>query len=451
MQGRVKVESSDIDPEKADNFVSMLANSSKKQKPARQRPATTSQLSNAVSEEVHHADELLHSFSPEADHFALLFPVLNKHRLCVYDAATGQVVSEHITDDARVTAISWGRLIYNLENDSSQAEKQSPSKKRRKHPDHSAELGSPNKDQGIEVIALGLSSGTTELFSPAHGRVVRSLSDPSLRSAITCVRLRSVISADSRITLACVSTNAGEICTWNASQNIPMAKWRHDAHKDLSSFEFNPHDETYLAGSTNISLYSLNKRDLISGQPVQPEQINHFSGHANRISGLIWELTKEPRRFVSRSGTDRFLNVWEVPTSQTSPQEGLIVSISMDDNVRHSCLDPNAPPHEQLLFGLTSSGTGALYVLPMAKVQSKTTTPDRTKIRLISGSEVRFEPISATFIRGREGVLRFAFLVGGIRLLIEEVVSCLELGIDLYLDVLLRDSERAMATSSKIL
>jgi hypothetical protein len=86
------------------------------------------------------------------------------------------------------------------------------------------------------------------------------------------------------------------------------------------------------------------------------------------------------------------------------------------------CLDPNATPEQQLLLGLHSSGSGAIYSLPMTKVPPKSTVPPRSSLQVLTSATIRTELISATFVPRKDGVLRLAFLVGGIKLLIEDTV-----------------------------
>ena len=50
----------------------------------------------------------LSSFSPDGALFAFLSLAVDKHRLRVYDVATGSAVADHTFDAARVTALVWG-------------------------------------------------------------------------------------------------------------------------------------------------------------------------------------------------------------------------------------------------------------------------------------------------------------------------------------------------------
>jgi hypothetical protein len=222
------------------------------------------------------------------------------------------------------------------------------------------------------------------------------------------------------VSFAYVVTDKGDIHAWNATQNAHSARWSHDTSGEMA-VEFTPMARdgisTYLAASTVITMYSVVDQEVFDNKVVRPRKQMTFTGHASRIKSLAWEYTQEPRRFVSRAERDRFLNVWEIPTSGQKNTDCLLSSIALDDYVRHICLDPNAPSEQQLVLALSSS-SATLYAMPLAKGVMQL----RSNIRVLTPSTVRTELLSATFVPGDTQTLRIALLAGGLKVIVEDIV-----------------------------
>lgn len=379
-------------------------------RPSKSRTISTSSLAQPSQSDT---SSVLSSFSPDGTLFALATLAVDKHRIRVYNVISGQAVAEHTVDSERVSVLSWSTL----HPESSNPESRSPSKKRKKT---RSEDGNPisEADKEVVVLVIGLSNGTVSFFSPAHSKVIRTLSHPTSTTPIFALAIgladKSVIwtsSADSTIRL------------WDIQKNYLLRSWKNEDHIPSTSLSVRPDggvDQTdLLVAHHHIRLLEVQSADSNSAQ--KPTQIASFTGHASPIKNLLWSTLETPSKtFFSSAENDRFIYVWGVEGA--SLNEKSIACMSLDSDVRFLRLDKSEPTCETLI-ALSSSGKLTFTPIPtdfprgIAEKASKIPSlVPRSTLSTASQSNSQdqavldFVPVSA-----ETGFIRVARLVKGIR------------------------------------
>ncbi|GLB36536.1 putative dip2/Utp12 family protein [Lyophyllum shimeji] len=397
------------------------AKSKKRTKPPQGRPVSTSAISHPVVEDASHLTSLS-SFSPNGNHFAFLSLAVDKHRLRVYSTVTGQSVAEHIIDSARVSALTWSMFDPSEGKDVSSKAEASPSKKRRKR--DSLHVADEAQSKAIEVVILGLSNGTILLFSPNHGRVLRTLSHPTSTAEILSVAV--IENADKTSTLWASGAD-GAVRLWNAQTNEIVGSWKNDDRIPFTSLAARPTDQRgrvdLLAAHHSIQLLSTTS-DIADFENEKPTQLASFTGHASSIRQLEWDASQTPStRFLSRAEADRFLYIWQVPEG-ASTEGKAVASISLDSDARGCSLSISEKSHDatkkQTLLTLSASGKISIFPIPSelatptgSKHKLSTLLP-RSNLVTSAKSASTAKIVDAVFSSDGESI-RVARLVGGIR------------------------------------
>ncbi|KAJ6569660.1 WD40-repeat-containing domain protein [Mycena capillaripes] len=394
-------------------------------KPPRGRPAATSSISQPVVEDASYLTALS-SFSPKGNLFAFLSLAVDKHRLRVYDTATGQSVAEHVVDSARVSSLTWSNF------DPSEAPRSAPSdveeppnkKKRKKRNSQANGEGPLEVIAAIEVVLLGLSDGTVLFFSPTHGRIIRTLSHSTSTAAILSVVLTE--NGDS-VPTTWTSGADGAIRLWNAQKNDILGSWKNDDRIPYSSMAIRPTGEgdrvDVLVANHSIRLLSTNPDTLTE----KPAQVASFTGHASSVKQLQWDASQTPpSRFMSMAEGDRIVSIWQTP--EGSVAEGkMVASVQLDSDARTISLSvsSSASSERQNLLTLTASGKISIFPIPTELVPPASSSRTQHKVSTLlprsnlsvsakkgsSGSQV----VDATFAIGVIGHIRVARIVGGVR------------------------------------
>lgn len=403
-------------------------------KPPRGRPAATSAISQPAVADTS-ALTYLSTFSPRGDLFAFLSLADDKHRLRVYDTVTRQSVAEHVVDTARVTSLCWARCnMSDAQRQSAEDEtdSQQPKKKRKKR--NSQAAASAAQPVPPQVVVLGLSDGTLSLFSPTHGRIVRTLSHISSIAAILSVAVDDA--RDDETSLIWTSGADGTIRLWNASKNDVVSTWHIDDRIPYSSLAVRPSvDEEgrtdILVAHHAIRLLSVtsSSSELHISENQKPKELAKFTGHASPVKNLQWS---NPSHFLSMAEADRFVYVWHVP--EVASTEGKIVaSIPLDSDTRcFSLSTTSAMQSDQTLLTLSASGKISVFPftsdltnqsLSNSKQKIPTLAP-RSNISVSSKKDTgSAEVVAASFVSGEEGRIRVARLVNGIEPIFDVVVS----------------------------
>ncbi|TFY79864.1 hypothetical protein EWM64_g4149 [Hericium alpestre] len=379
-------------------------------KAPKNRPQSTSALSQPVVEDASSTFSFS-SFSPKGDLFAYVSLSIDKHRLRIYDTVTGQSISEHVVDSARVTTLAWtqfdpseGQKFASVDGD------ESPKKKRKKRNSLAAQGEAAERSDAPQVVVLGLSDGSLLLFSPSHARVLRTLSHPSSTAAILSLDFST--SGDNASTIYTSSAD-GSIRLWDARNSNYLASWKDSDRIPFTSISVRRSPEAeddehvhILAAHTSIKLLSA-EIPSSSSTSLDPDELAAFTGHASNVTSLHWQPAQsegEPsRHFISMAERDRHVCLWEVPDAG-SKEGKLSASIPLDSDARQISVS-SAEKHNLLV--LSASGRISVFSpssdLAARLIVSAKRTPGAVKV------------VSASFMHDQEGRIRVARIAGGVR------------------------------------
>jgi U3 small nucleolar RNA-associated protein 5 len=400
---------------------------SKKQKPHKER-LSNSTFNQPVPQDLS-SPLALSSFSPDGTSFAFLSLAIDKHRLRVYDTLSGQSRAEYVVDLGRVTSLAWTRLdLSGGPSVPSDDETNRPKKKRKKR--QSLRADSENDAlTSIEVVVLGLSDGSLSLFSPSHGKVLRTLSHPTSNTSILSVVVNQTVNLGTYIW---TSGADGAIRVWNATKNSMVGSLKVDNRIPYSSIAFRPVglDEedgelNLLVANHTIQLLSM-ETSLIHLENQKTEALATFTGHASPVIQLHWDVSQQPAvRFVSMAQADRFMYIWQLPNPEdTNPTEGKIVaSITLDSDARTFSLCDFTGASKQHILTLSTSGKISVFPIPTELSSSTNSRKSQKFPTLLPCSTIsitpkkhssNFQVVDVAFT-SKEGQIRIAKIVGGVR------------------------------------
>ncbi|KAL0950633.1 hypothetical protein HGRIS_007423 [Hohenbuehelia grisea] len=428
-------------------------------KPPKGRPVSTSAISQPAVEHAAHLTSLS-SFSPKSDYFAFLSLAVDKHRLRVYDTATGQAVAEHTLETARATALEWA--YYDAKGGEVEDVSPSPNKKRRKkrYGQTAKDGGQPQK--GTLVVIVGESDGSISLFAPEHGRVVKTLSHATSTASIL-----SVAVSQQKGALAVWSSSAdGAIRLWLPSNNGLAGTWKSDdriPYTSLATMQL-PSEEseewtTVLAAHHSMRLLSMAPDSDIDSQ--KPKQLATFTGHASSIKQLRWDNSQQPpNRFLTVAESDRLVYIWEVPKDGEATTEGnIIASIPLDSDAQAISLSASTPTDakRQTLLTLASSGRISIFPVPSELTPPANTKGAQHKVSTLlprsnistasKRSSAAVRTAAAAFVPEVEGSIKVARLVGGVRPVFN-IVKYLDASGDFIQDLTLDEVQSSLVTEA---
>ncbi|KAK1226967.1 Small subunit (SSU) processome component [Marasmius sp. AFHP31] len=365
-------------------------------KSSRNRPAATSTISQPAVQDASYLTSLS-SFSHRATSFAHLSVAVDKHRLSVFNTATGKSQAEHVVPNARVSSLTW----CNVDIAQNSEDASLPAKKKRRK----SQTGEESSKKLVEVVALGLTDGSVSFFSPTHGQVMWTLSHPSSAASILAV----VSSEESgRIW---TSGADGVVRLWNIHENDLLGSFKTGDRIPYSSIALRPLAESsspeLLVANHSIKLLS---PDLAGSQ--KPKEIAVFPGHASSIHTITWDKSQSPpNRFVSLAEGDRVISLWQVPSG--SVDGGMVGSVQLDSDARAASFCTSAS-EKQTLFTLTASGRIGIYPIPDELLPQKVSTllPHST---ISPPSQSGAPVVAARFVEDEPRSIRIARIVGGVR------------------------------------
>ncbi|KAJ1308984.1 hypothetical protein OPQ81_004666 [Rhizoctonia solani] len=336
------------------------------------------------------------SFSPNGALFAFLSLAVDKHRLRVYDVATGSAVADHTFDAGRVTALVWGAFEL---TDESKA-----SKKRRKRKSLTTD-DAPEASSALQLVALGLSNGSIVLFSPTQGAVVRTLSNPSHTAAITSLAPHN----DSPTHLWAASED-GMIRYWNI-----VASTSKDVVTSTPCVALAPRPgitETKDGATHLLTAQTAIQLLPISSDGITQKELLTVPGHASPVISLGWDHhSSEPaRRFVSAAEDDRVVSVWDAVSGK------MVASVPLDSEARHVTFGVESGT--SMLLALAVSGKASLYTLPESiKPKGVSTLSPQSILSVEYAGKKGSDPtaadvVAAAFVPGTQGKVVLARLVG---------------------------------------
>ena len=401
-----------------------------KVKPPKSRPPATSSISQVAVEDAW-SSTVLSAFSPDAEQFAFLTLAVDKHRLRVYNVKLNQAIAEHEVEQARVTSLTW--LPFRLAENNAKLGDLSPSKKRKKTDSTAVNGGASSNSTAtkVQTVALGLSDGTVQIFSPVHRRIVRTLTPIGTKAPIVSITYGK--EGDESHT------------AWTSSSDGILRLWDYQKGEEL--YSHTESQEFYSALAVRPGVDEDQSQLLVANKAIQllstlvasstsddsdtesVKELCSFSGHASAVKSLRWDPSRSPaRRLFSSAEDDRFVYIWEVPEPPSSKGK-MVAACPLDSDVRH--IEITSTAGKQTLLALSTSGKIILSPVPLELTStsgSKTskqvpTLLPRSTISLSSKkstTDVRI--VSATFDPTGDGRIHTALLSGGVRLAFDTVV-----------------------------
>ncbi|KAF9514434.1 hypothetical protein BS47DRAFT_1342995 [Hydnum rufescens UP504] len=397
----------------------------------------------------------LSSFSSDSSFFVHISLALDKHRLRLYNTATGRALAEHVFESGRVTAISW----HLSPTTAATVSLEPSSKRRRKQKNLEADATSApisTASPPVTLLAIGLSNGSISLFSPTQGRLTNTLSHPNSTS-----RILSLSSSPSEQGILWASNAQGALLAWDVLSNTLSRTLKPTLSSSNStspctaiavrpSLHFNAPDNLSKANVRILTAHHTirlvtpsSSTPGVDGPGGDVREIASFTGHASPSS---------KDAFVSVAEGDRFVSIWGVPSSSEEDDQeeelhegSIMASIPLDTAVRSvsfsrpplahssssstSATVASVSPSSSLL-AISVSGTLHIFPFPIpskksassSKVPTAATEPStKTIIRTPpDGAKI----ISATFIDlidgdeasgGRGRAVKIARLASGVK------------------------------------
>lgn len=395
----------------------------KPNKPNKSRPATTSSISQPAVENAW-SSTVLSAFSPDAQFFAFLSLAVDKHRLRILDTDTGRSIAEHIFNQARVTCFDW--ITYDTPSAGLLDGEKIPSK-RRKVAGATGGMAQPSSLAGqgqMEwAITIGLSNGAVQIYSVKHCRIVKSLDDPTSKSAVLAI-------SGNRF-FAWTSSADGALRLWDIRDAVVVAGSQ-KGRVQCCALAARPRTQEsamyVLAAHSTIRLLSL-PTDASSDEDSDDEKIAEvcsFDGHASLVKSLVWERSSSSSTtFLSCAQDDRFVYLWRVPESN-SKRGNLVASCALDSDVIQ--LDLSALPGRQVFLAVSSSGRFVLCSVP-EDLKTRTGSTETSQVATLSPRSVINPPklsstriVAAAFLKNDPGKVRVALASGGVRITFENLV-----------------------------
>lgn len=341
----------------------------------------------------------------------------DKHRLRIYDTATSRSVGEYFSEGARVEALAWISLDLVAEHMADDADGPSSSRKKRRRKsavetDNMA-VDAPAPTSTFAAVALGMSNGSVIVYSPSHGRTMRVLSQAESTASVTAISPSS--SSTSHIWVA---SSDGTLRLWDAAKSMLLASWRSGDPSPYCALASRPssQDTSVLAAHHTLNLFSgLSYDPLMPGTEGVLTKAATFIGHATPVAQLAWHSHSHP---VSRAEGDRFISIWDLPTS--SSEGRLAASIPLDSDARRFRVSDLAERGD--ILALSSSGKITVYALhdglaAESGKKSKVATPSpQSTIQFSTKAKAAdFDVLDISFDASSPGRIRIARLVGGVR------------------------------------
>ncbi|KAK0466384.1 WD40-repeat-containing domain protein [Desarmillaria tabescens] len=416
-----------------------------KSKPPRGRPTANSAISQPAVQDAT-TTTALPAFSPNGNLFAYLSLAVDKHRLRVYNTATGQSVAEHLFEATRATALVWAQLKLS-DTDKPNGTDQPPSKKKRKKGVDTVQV------KMVEVVILGLSDGTLVLFSPTHGRVIRTLSDS--QSTVAILSAIAVENADNTSNIWTSSVD-GFVRKWDLQTNGVLGSWKSGDRVPYSAMALRPsgkeNEQQILVANHSLRLLSF---DDVDSQ--KPNQLASFSGHASAVKAVQWDASQtRSDRFISMAEADRVVSVWAVPTGDATEGK-LAASIQLDSDARAISLLHVAASLNQVLLTLAASGRISVFPIPTelspptnSSHKVSTLLPRSTLAVPSAKNSSGAQLLAASFVQGHPGQIRIARVVGGVRPVFD-LVSYLDDSGAFIKDVSIGDVSASLVTETAMM
>ncbi|KAG8998144.1 Small subunit (SSU) processome component [Tulasnella sp. JGI-2019a] len=324
----------------------------------------------------------MYAYSPKGEYFVNVALAVDKHRLRVYDTTTGKSVAEHSVETGRVTSMSWQMVAAELATDAKAATRKKK-RKTSKDPEAGGSSGT------LQVIALGLSTGSFVFFSPVRDEVVYTSPPANTMSPILAMATSTFEDeSERRVPAIWTSSSDGTIKAFNLQTNALVGNWRDADRTPYTCISIRPgsspqEGETHiLAGHHSIRLFAVSVRSsLATGEARTLKPIASFTGHVSPVNTLLWSRPNSSSitatRFISAAEGDRIAQVWDVPSATSKSAQGHVVAtIPLDsDVVQLEYLSESQSSKVQPLLALSMSGVVSLYRVPTSLSHHRNSAP----------------------------------------------------------------------------
>ncbi|GAA5953785.1 hypothetical protein JCM21900_006455 [Sporobolomyces salmonicolor] len=375
---------------------------------------------------------------PSSLYYAHLHCAPDAHTLRVYEVDSGRCVSRWASnaagsggdaadDEQRVRSLEWCWLpapgssvdVDGAEATSSEGKR---GKKRRKS-DGGGAVDSPAKlsaaslaqQQPKLMLALGLESGAILIWDP-RGTTARTLQHPTSNSPVTA--LASPVSPSAQDGHLWSAHQDGSIRVWDLASGTLVGKVSGLSEEKrwddlLVRYEAAQGDKDKRAVQFVLSHLSLHAYSLQLAAPkeegkprdLKATEIGRCTGHVEPCS-LRWTgISSSPSSaddadklsFLSYSSTDRFVQIWSLPSTSSSPANGnLLARLALDSGVSSASISPlaSSTAASQTLAAIdTLTGNVSLALLPLSFPSAAESSTPSKKNKKAGSSVVALEAV----------------------------------------------------------
>jgi U3 small nucleolar RNA-associated protein 5 len=379
------------------------------------------------------------AFTSDGTRFVLVARAGATERVRVFDAQTGRLQSEAALDGTgagtKVSCLSWVGLDLDTVSTTSVTEDASRKKRKKRKSDAGDNMAVDETTTASSekplLVALGRADGSISLFSPSHGRLVRTLSHAQSTTPILALSL----AAHDQPRLW-TSSEDGLLRLWDARKNVLLGIWKTEEHTPFSALALSPAafidaPSALLAAHHGIRLLSVPEgaeTNDIEGVKLSTGTLQataSCTGHASPVSSLQWV---SPTQIASSAPDDRTLSFWTLPSasnSSSSSEGTLACTIPLSSPVRSFSVSPDA----SLVLAVSNGNVASIHALPAS---FKANEAPGKKIPTVSASAsvslgaqrgvTKVEIAAASFVHDQEGTVRIVRLVGGVKPIFDLVV-----------------------------
>ncbi|KAJ3171134.1 hypothetical protein HDU88_008170 [Geranomyces variabilis] len=246
------------------------------------------------------------AFASSCQYFAVAAQGVDAFRLRIWDTRTSQLTMEHAAPAGLTcTTLAWGVIA----NDAAQANAEAvDAKKKRRRSGAPAAAAAPaaGGSAGQKVLAIGLSNGEVQLFSLAHGKVIRTLTG-----------VHSAGVTDFAFAADGVRGFSGGLdglaVEWDVRSGAELGRFVDG--KPVKKIALSHDGSRLMTAGHAIKLWDLSTRQLLKTLP----------GHASEVIRL--QFSADDKTCVSAADDDRHIGVWDATADGHSEH---VVSLTMD-------------------------------------------------------------------------------------------------------------------------
>ncbi|KAI8922261.1 WD40-repeat-containing domain protein, partial [Powellomyces hirtus] len=286
--------------------------------------------------------------------FAVVAQGVDAFRLRIWDTRTSTLTMEHVAPAGiTCTAVVWGTIGDNAAVDDSK-------KKRRRS-------GAPAGSTSQKVVAVGLSNGEVQLFSVAHGKVIRTLqgahSAGVTHFAFAIDGVRGFSSGHDGLTVEWDVRSGAELGRYTDGKPVKKVCVSHDGTRLLT------------AGHA-IKMWDLSTRELL----------RTYHGHASEVTKL--QFSADDVNFVSAADDDRHIYVWDAARDGNSSDH--VMALTTDSSLSHVAL--SGTDH---VLALTDEGLVRLWANATKKDSAAPAKPKKKRATAVKSAEGLLRIISS--------------------------------------------------------